>query len=586
MHHKSIAVLLIIALLPAWLMLDVAPVAAGGTVTNCSDDTDFSNKLSSGGTIDFSCGTATIVLSSTKTISADTTIDGGGMITLSGGGVQRLFVVNSGVALTLTNITIRDGYESVDGGAIYSTGVVNISNSQFLSNTVDSGYSGGAIESFGVLNISHSEFAYNRAGNGGALFPREATSFTTISGSSFHDNSTTNTANGWGGAMLVWNGAQVSIDSSSFVSNTAQQGGMAYLTSVSVLTVTNSSLSSNRSTGVIGGALVNHGTATVNNSTLDHNSADSGGGIWNGATLTLNSTSLNDNTALQFGGGLSNSGTATLNNSMMRGNTSAQTGGAVYGAGITTLNSSTLSGNSASIGGGLTDNIGTTTINNSTLSGNSASNAGGGIYSFGTVNLNSSTLSGNTAGNGGGGFYNDHSVATVTNSTLSGNSTATLGGGFFNSGSATFYNATLANNSAATGGELYIQAGAPTVLSNTILAYSPASGNCAGTITSSEFTLSSDLTCGLPPANKIKGLDPNGLDPLLSVLGNFGGPTQVHMPKANSPAVDGIVGNDAPATDQRGMPRPAGPGYDIGSVERQPSDTDLAPRLWLPLIER
>src|SRR5579859_1142325 len=388
MHRKSIAVLLIIALLPAWLMLDVAPAAAGGTVTNCSDDTDFSNKLSSGGTIDFSCGTATIVLSSTKTISADTTIDGGGTITLSGGGTQRLFIVNSGVALTLTNITIRDGFWSADGGAIYSKGAVNIVNSQFLSNTVDSGYSGGAIESFGVLNISHSEFAYNRAGNGGALFPRETSSVTTITGSRFHDNATTNTTNGWGGAMLVWNGAQVSIDSSSFLSNTAQQGGMAYVTSVSVLAITNSSLSSNRATGVIGGALVNHGTATINDSTLDHNSAGDGGGIWNDATLTLNSTSLSNNSALQFGGGLSNSGTATLNNSMMRGNTSAQTGGAIDNVGTATLNSSTLSGNSAAIGGGLTDYIGaTTTINNSTLSGNSASNGGGGIYSFGTVNL-------------------------------------------------------------------------------------------------------------------------------------------------------------------------------------------------------
>ena len=586
MNHKLISLLLIFTLTPALLLiLDVAPASAGGTVTNCSDDTDFSSQLSGGGTINFSCGPATIVLSSTKTISTNTTIDGGGTITLSGGGT-RLFIVNSDVVLTLTNITIRDGYWGADGGAIYNAGAVNISNSKFFSNTVATGYSGGAIESFGVLNISNSEFAYNSAGNGGALFPRESTSFTTITGSSFHDNSTTNTTNGWGGAMLVWNGAQVSIDATSFMSNTAQQGGMAYVTSVSVLTMTNSSLSSNGATVVIGGALVNHGTATINNSTLDHNSAASGGGIWNDATLTLNSTSLNDNSALQFGGGLSNSGTATLNNSIMSGNTVTQTGGAIYGTGATTLNNSTLSGNSASIGGGLADNIGTTTLNNSTLTGNSASNAGGGIYSFGTVHLNSSTLSGNSAANGGGGFYNDHSVAIVTNSTLSGNSTPTLGGGFYNSGSATFYNATLADNSAAHGGELYIQGSAPTVLTNTILAYSPSGGNCAGTITSSKFTLSSDNTCGLPLANTIKGQDPNGLDPLLSALASYGGFTQVHMPQANSPAVDGIVGNDALSTDQRGQPRPAGLGYDIGSVERQPSDFDLPLHLWLPLIRR
>jgi len=58
------------------------------------------------------------------------------------------------------------------------------------------------------------------------------------------------------------------------------------------------------------------------------------------------------------------------------------------------------------------------------------------------------------------------------------------------------------------------------------------------------------------------------------------------MPKANSPAVDGIVGSDAPSTDRRGLPRPQGSGYDIGAVERQPTDSDLTPRVYLPLILR
>jgi hypothetical protein len=90
----------------------------------------------------------------------------------------------------------------------------------------------------------------------------------------------------------------------------------------------------------------------------------------------------------------------------------------------------------------------------------------------------------------------------------------------------------------------------------------------------------------LPIVNTIHGLDPNGLDPLLTALGNYGGPTPVHMLKLGSPAIDGVVGNDAPATDQRGKPRPQGGGYDIGAVERQPSDSDLVPRVYLPLILR
>ena len=81
-------------------------------------------------------------------------------------------------------------------------------------------------------------------------------------------------------------------------------------------------------------------------------------------------------------------------------------------------------------------------------------------------------------------------------------------------------------------------------------------------------------------------MNPNGLDPLLTALGNYGGPTQVHMLKSLSPAKDGIVGTDAPGTDQRGVLRPQDLGFDIGAVERQPGASDLAPRLYLPLIRR
>ena len=39
---------------------------------------------------------------------------------------------------------------------------------------------------------------------------------------------------------------------------------------------------------------------------------------------------------------------------------------------------------------------------------------------------------------------------------------------------------------------------------------------------------------------------------MLTALGNYGGPTQVHMPTLGSPAIAGIRGNDSPETDQRG----------------------------------
>jgi hypothetical protein len=62
-----------------------------------------------------------------------------------------------------------------------------------------------------------------------------------------------------------------------------------------------------------------------------------------------------------------------------------------------------------------------------------------------------------------------------------------------------------------------------------------------------------------------------GVDPLLGPLANNGGPTLTRLPLPGSPAID--AGNSAfpspPPTDQRGLPRTAGPAIDLGSVEVQ-----------------
>jgi hypothetical protein len=113
-------------------------------------------------------------------------------------------------------------------------------------------------------------------------------------------------------------------------------------------------------------------------------------------------------------------------------------------------------------------------------------------------------------------------------------------------------------------------------LKNSLIAYSPQGGNCGGeplsNNNSDRYSLSSDNTCALAGTGS-----QNNVDPLLTALGNYGGPTQVHMLKAGSPAIDGVAGSDAPTTDQRGKPRPQGGGYDIGAVERQPDDSDVPP---------
>jgi hypothetical protein len=74
--------------------------------------------------------------------------------------------------------------------------------------------------------------------------------------------------------------------------------------------------------------------------------------------------------------------------------------------------------------------------------------------------------------------------------------------------------------------------------------------------------LSSDATCGF---NNVGSL--NNTDPMLGPLTNNGGPTLTMALLPGSPAIDAGDSSAAPATDQRGFPRPAGLASDIGAFE-------------------
>jgi hypothetical protein len=91
-----------------------APVYGGGVVGDGSagscTEAALRTAVNNGGVVTFSCGGAhTITMGSQLTISDDTTIDGGGEITLSGGNGTRILAVAPNVTLTLQNITLRDG---------------------------------------------------------------------------------------------------------------------------------------------------------------------------------------------------------------------------------------------------------------------------------------------------------------------------------------------------------------------------------------------------------------------------------------------------------------------------------------------
>jgi hypothetical protein len=352
---------------------------AGGVVTNCANDTDLSAKLAGGGTITFSCGTATIILNSEKAITANTTIDGGGSIALSGGNTNRLFSVSSGVTLTLKNIVLTNGYAEADGGAIVNSGHLVLDHTTIQNSQTTSPWSGGAILTTGPLDITDSVLANNKAGNGGAIYPRFANAHVTISNSELHDNQTTNTSNGWGGAILVWDGATVTIDGSDLHNNAARNGGAIYNhLADSSITLSDTKLRDNQALQFVGGGIFNEGTASLARITVSGNTAISGGGIDNetGGTLMLTDSTLSGNHAISsWGGGFSNHG------------------------GTATVSNVTFSGNDATEGGGFANlNSGTATLTNVTMTANSSHepDQGGGIFNDAQTSVRNVALAGNT----------------------------------------------------------------------------------------------------------------------------------------------------------------------------------------------
>jgi len=126
-------------------------------------------------------------------------------------------------------------------------------------------------------------------------------------------------------------------------------------------------------------------------------------------------------------------------------------------------------------------------------------------------------------------------------------------------------------NTAPLGGgsvRIYIYDGAGSLmLSNSLL-----DGDCEGDLvfaTSNGYNIESPGdTCGFE-----QGTDQVVPDPMLGPLQDNGGPTETHALLPGSPAIDQVPVEGCQVTeDQRGEPRPAGDGCDVGAFERQPDD--------------
>jgi subtilisin family serine protease len=411
------------------------------------------------------------------------------------------------------------------------------------------GGAGGSAGSYGGAGgpalFSHSGGGGGGAGLGGALFCK--TGLVTIANCAFNNNKATNGVGGAGsfGAGVGGNGqgvggAIINFDAKITAANLTFSGNSASSASPDVDASTLVTIAGDDGTGSLRQALrnaalrpgadnitfaANLSGAIIHLASGQFDVNDSSGPVdISAATLQRGVTITGDGAsrafALEFGSSL------TLD-SLKISSCYAVQGGAVLNSGNLTIQSCTIASNLAQIGGGIYSTATNTPliISNSTFTENAASNQEGAIYSYGQIDIRNSTIVSNHSTNAVGGLRFDGG-AQLENNIIAGNTSATQPDvGAFGRGPLSIrYN--------------FIGDGTGSGFADGV------NGNHVG-------------SAGSP------------LNPQLSPLKYYGGPTPVLFPLVGSPVIDAgdPAFNGSGLLDQRGWPRVSGPRLDIGAVE-------------------
>lgn len=545
--------------LAAWLLAIPGPVIAAGIVTTRTE-ASLRSAMAGGGTVTFACD-GTFTLANTISNSLDTVLDGTGhQITISGSNTVRVFFVNTNVSFTLLNLTVANGRSTNGAGIFNAGGTVTLLGDVFQTNIAywDGGslppIGGGAIfNQFGTACAANCTFVANEV----ASAPQE----------------TYPPLPSFGGGA-IWNeGGHLVLQACVFTGNQA-------------LGCENANYLLNPGGDAFGGAVLNTGTNVIDLCSFSQNSTvggTSGGSAWGGAicnegSLTVARSSFINNWAVGADGGCYDTGVWG----------GAAEGAAICNFGMLLLQSTTLAENGASGGWGepgfdcgieLQDdpggpggfggsaagglfNLGTATLINDTIALNSAFGGNGGqggqggpskMYSYGGA--------GGNGGSGCGGIAGLSNLLQMANCTVASNSaSAGMGGqGGCAYGKPWWQTGPSGTNGVPVGGVNALSC----VFASTLLAGNVPL-NFAGTNIDASCNLSSDASCTFTNTGSR-----TNTNPLLGPLANNGGPTLTMALLPGSPAIDAGSAIGAPATDQRGILRPQGPGVDIGAYEYQ-----------------
>lgn len=359
-------------------------VVGDGSAGSCTEAA-LRAAAAAGGVITFACGAAPLTLAVTAPIvaTAETVIDGGGRITLDGGGATRILYLDSGYdqptpRLTVQRLAFRRGQAPATGadtaqggGAIYRDGgsltVIDCSFDDNHAPATGQDVAGGAIYGFGGGDtiVAGSTFTGNSASDGGAIGSLNAD--LTIVNSRFTGNAATGTGgnpgDGGAGGALYMDGRdeRTSLCGVTIADNTAGAiGGGVFRVSndhtgsfaMDRTTVDHNAVTASGE-GNAGGLYLEGLALAITASTISRNQAFYNGGIWiNAGAAELTNVTIAGNVATGSNGGgvwLGNGPTGTMRNCTIADNhatADGQVAGAIFGGGMTLVNT-IVAGNSA-----------------------------------------------------------------------------------------------------------------------------------------------------------------------------------------------------------------------------------------------
>jgi CSLREA domain-containing protein len=500
----------------------------------------------------------------------DLTGAGAGSTTIDAGGFtpalpDRAIEVRPGATVVLRGVTVTGGHAPDGASSLTKNGLPGNPGETVVGTAGGVGSDGGGILNRGTLTLENVTVLANRAGDGGR-----------------------------GGDANGGSGGSCACDAGSGFGGPGGDGGNGGgVANFGTLTVTMSRVTINvAGSGGLGGAASGGPGGVVGNNAGHGGDGNGGigglggwgGGIFNAATLTVESSSVLGNDAGVGGGGSAGHGGGggispvfTAASGLGDGGSGNQGG---FGGGIaaspnvvnpsTSISDSALAGNASGSGGIGSEGTGGGSTGNSFGGSGGDSGYGGALVFRGNGDsVSNSTITGNMTGAGGSPGF---AVGTASGSTTAGHDGVGRDGfalASFGLGALLLQDTVFANGPQPGEIELpnvghttiYLIAGSATI-TNSIIA-----GECAENGAAPLNDGGHNLAAGATGCPGSPG------DAKLAALADNGGPTPTMALAPGSDAVDKVpvTGAGCPPADQRGVARPQFSACDIGAFELTPA---------------